>query len=164
MTKDSHFYHTTIDYCTTATNCPCLRFRRKLASKCSLFLTVRIALPFCKNLSHTAQCTLIQLIQTYSTATLTGFLHSHLHSNGSLIHQVILLFNVLVTSKHIIFLGHNRTAGQVSSYVLSACALGSAVAPFSKESPSGPFHMLALQIERNGNPCKSLIPLRHALA
>jgi Stabilization of polarity axis len=37
----------------------------------------------------------------------------------------MILFNALVTGKRIIFLGHNRPAGQVSSYVLSACALGS---------------------------------------
>lgn len=35
------------------------------------------------------------------------------------------MFNALVTGKRIIFLGHHRPAGQVSSYVLSACALGS---------------------------------------
>jgi len=68
---------------------------------------------------------LIQLIQTFSTATTSGPLHPHLHSNGSLTHPIILLFNALVTGKRIIFLGHNRPAGQVSSYVLSACALGS---------------------------------------
>jgi hypothetical protein len=35
------------------------------------------------------------------------------------------MFNALVTAKRILFLGHNRPAGQVSSYVLAACALGS---------------------------------------
>ena len=81
--------------------------------------------PYCKNLTHTVQYSLIQLIQTFSTATITGPLHPHLHSNGILTHPVILLFNALVTGKRIIFLGHNRPAGQVSHYVLSACALGS---------------------------------------
>jgi hypothetical protein len=71
------------------------------------------------------QYSLIQLIQTFSTATTSGPLHPHLHSNGSLTHPIILLSNALVTGKRIIFLGHNRPAGQVSSYVLSACALGS---------------------------------------
>lgn len=71
------------------------------------------------------QYSLIQLIQTLSVATTTGPLHPHLHSNGSHTHPIILLFNALVTGKRIIFLGHNRPAGQVSSYVLSACALGS---------------------------------------
>lgn len=37
----------------------------------------------------------------------------------------MILFNALVTGKRIIFLGYQRPAGQVSSYVLSACALGS---------------------------------------
>jgi hypothetical protein len=37
----------------------------------------------------------------------------------------MILFNALVTGKRIIFLGYNRAAGQVCSYVLSACALGS---------------------------------------
>ena len=36
-----------------------------------------------------------------------------------------MLFNALVTGKRIIFLGHKRPAGEVSSFVLSACALGS---------------------------------------
>ena len=71
------------------------------------------------------QYSLIQLIQTLSVATITGPLHPHLHSNGSHTHPIILLFNALVTGKRIIFLGHNRPAGQVSGYVLSACALGS---------------------------------------
>lgn len=70
---------------------------------------------------------LIQLIQTFSTqaATATGPHHPHLHTNGSFTHPVILLFNALITGKRIVFLGHGRPAGQVASYVLSACALGS---------------------------------------
>jgi len=76
-------------------------------------------------MTHAMQYSLIQLIQTFSSATITGPLHPHLHSNGSLTHPIILLFNALVTGKRIIFLGHNRPAGQVSHYVLSACALGS---------------------------------------
>ena len=60
-----------------------------------------------------------------STASVTGPHHPHLHSNGSLTHPVILLFNALITGKRIVFLGHGRPAGQVASYVLSACALGS---------------------------------------
>jgi len=74
-----------------------------------------------------SQYSLIQLIQTFSTstATVTGPHHPHLHTNGSLTHPVILLFNALITGKRIVFLGHGRPAGQVASYVLSACALGS---------------------------------------
>ncbi|EGO29734.1 hypothetical protein SERLADRAFT_365750 [Serpula lacrymans var. lacrymans S7.9] len=55
----------------------------------------------------------------------SGPLHPHLHTNGSLTHPIIILFNALVTGKRVLFLGHNIPAGQVASYVLSACALGS---------------------------------------
>ena len=74
-----------------------------------------------------SQYSLIQLVQTFSTptATVAGPHHPHLHTNGSFTHPVILLFNALITGKRIVFLGHNRPAGQVASYVLSACALGS---------------------------------------
>lgn len=84
-----------------------------------LLLRVRFA--------ESLQYSLIQLIQTFSSASVTvsGPLHPHLHTNGTLTHPIIILFNALVTGKRIIFLGHNRPAGQVSSYVLSACALGS---------------------------------------
>ncbi|KAF9787957.1 spindle pole body interacting protein [Thelephora terrestris] len=70
---------------------------------------------------------LIQLIQTFSTptVTVTGPHHPHLHTNGSLTHPIIILFNALITGKRIVFLGHGRPAGQVASYVLSACSLGS---------------------------------------
>jgi Stabilization of polarity axis len=68
---------------------------------------------------------MIQLIQTFSNATISGPHHPHLHTNGNLTHPIILLFNALITGKRIIFLGHSKPAGQISSYVLSACALGS---------------------------------------
>ena len=71
------------------------------------------------------QYSLIQLIQTFSVATLSGPQHPHLHTNGSMTNPIILLFNALITEKRIIFLGYQRPAGQVSSYVLAACALGS---------------------------------------
>ena len=128
VTKDTHYYHTTIDYKShqLPIKMPLFTFPQEVGDvSAPLILTARIASPSCKNLTHTAQYSLIQLIQTFSTATITGPLHPHLHSNGSLTHPVILLFNALVTGKRIIFLGHNRPAGQVSSYVLSACSLGS---------------------------------------
>ncbi|KAH9973799.1 spindle pole body interacting protein [Lactifluus volemus] len=103
-TKDTHYYHTTIAY-----------KGHQLPIKMPLYTFPQ----------EVGDCSLIQLIQTFSNATITGPLHPHLHSNGSLTHPIILLFNALVTGKRIIFLGHNRPAGQVSSYVLSACALGS---------------------------------------
>ncbi|EMD35474.1 hypothetical protein CERSUDRAFT_116221 [Gelatoporia subvermispora B] len=70
---------------------------------------------------------LIQLVQLFSglNAQLTGPLHPHLHTNGALTPPIIVLFNALITCKRIIFMGHHRPAGQVSNYVLSACALGS---------------------------------------
>lgn len=55
----------------------------------------------------------------------SGPIHPHLHTNGPQTHPIIVLFNALVTGKRIIFLGHRRPAGEVSSFVLSACALGS---------------------------------------
>ncbi|KAI0266905.1 spindle pole body interacting protein [Russula aff. rugulosa BPL654] len=103
-TKDTHFFHTTIDY-----------KNHQLPIKMPLFTFPQ----------EVGDYSLIQLIQTFSAATTSGPLHPHLHSNGSLTHPIIVLFNALVTGKRIIFLGHNRPAGQVSSYVLSACALGS---------------------------------------
>ncbi|KAN0131977.1 Docking domain of Afi1 for Arf3 in vesicle trafficking domain containing protein [Lactarius tabidus] len=104
VTKDTHYYHTTIDY-----------KGHQLPIKMPLYTFPQ----------EVGDYSLIQLIQTFSAATIAGPLHPHLHSNGSLTHPIILLFNALVTGKRIIFLGHNRPAGQVSSYVLSACALGS---------------------------------------
>ncbi|KZT66409.1 spindle pole body interacting protein [Daedalea quercina L-15889] len=70
---------------------------------------------------------LIQLVQTFSSASssFTGPVHPHLHTSGTSTPPIIVLFNALVTAKRIIFLGHHRPAGQVASYVLSACALGS---------------------------------------
>ena len=124
-TKDTHFYHTTIDY-----------KKHQLPIKKPLFTFPQevgdVSVPdrrsgtaMRQELTHAMQYSLIQLIQTFSSAATSGPLHPHLHSNGSLTHPIILLFNALVTGKRIIFLGHNRPAGQVSSYVLSACALGS---------------------------------------
>ncbi|KAI0301650.1 spindle pole body interacting protein [Multifurca ochricompacta] len=104
VTKDTHYYHTTINY-----------KGHQLPIKMPLFTFPQ----------EVGDYSLIQLIQTFSTATISGPLHPHLNSNGSLTHPITLLFNALVTGKRIIFLGHNRPAGEVSSYVLSACALGS---------------------------------------
>lgn len=74
-----------------------------------------------------SQYSLIQLVQTFSNtaATMSGPLHPQLHTNGAQTPPIIVLFNALITGKRIIFLGHHRPAGEVSSYVLSACALGS---------------------------------------
>ncbi|KAA1472050.1 spindle pole body interacting protein [Dentipellis sp. KUC8613] len=106
MMKDTHFFQTTIDY--KGHQLP-------------------IKMPLSTFPEEVGDYSLIQLIQTFSNpaATISGPLHPHLHTNGSLTHPIILLFNALVTGKRIIFLGHNRPAREVSSYVLSACALGS---------------------------------------
>jgi len=82
---------------------------------------------FCfPSLTRILQYSLITLIKVFSShQLLTGPVHPHLHTNGPQTHPIIVLFNALVTGKRIIFLGHKRPAGEVSSFVLSACALGS---------------------------------------
>ena len=56
---------------------------------------------------------------------MSGPIHPHLHTSGPLTHPIIILLNGLITGKRIIFLGHRRPAGDVSNFVLSACALAS---------------------------------------
>ncbi|KIJ61626.1 hypothetical protein HYDPIDRAFT_115800 [Hydnomerulius pinastri MD-312] len=106
ISKDTHFFQTSIAY--KGHQLP-------------------IKLPLATFPEEVGDYSLIQLIQTFSTqiVTVSGPLHPHLHTNGSLTHPIIILFNALVTGKRILFLGHNIPAGQVANYVLSACALGS---------------------------------------
>lgn len=106
ISKDTHFFQTSIIY--KEHHLP-------------------IKLPLATFPEEVGDYSLIQLIQTFSTplVTVTGPLHPHLHSNGSLTHPIIILFNALITGKRVLFLGHNIPAGQVANYVLSACALGS---------------------------------------
>ncbi|KAG1753638.1 docking domain of Afi1 for Arf3 in vesicle trafficking-domain-containing protein [Suillus paluster] len=106
ISKDTHFFQTSIAY---------------------KGHTLPIKLPLATFPEEVGEYSLIQLIQTFSTPliTISGPLHPHLHTNGSLTHPIIILFNALVTGKRILFLGHNIPAGQVANYVLSACALGS---------------------------------------
>ncbi|KAI6040901.1 docking domain of Afi1 for Arf3 in vesicle trafficking-domain-containing protein [Pisolithus marmoratus] len=106
ISKDTHFFQTSIIY-----------KEHQLPIK----------LPLATFPEEVGDYSLIQLIQTFSTplVTVLGPLHPHLHSNGSLTHPIIVLFNALITGKRILFLGHNIPAGQVANYVLSACALGS---------------------------------------
>ncbi|KAF8586594.1 spindle pole body interacting protein [Ramaria rubella] len=103
---DTHFFETTIMYKKTKLN---------------------IRLPLSTFPEEVGDYSLIQLVQTFSVpgATVAGPLHSHLHTNGSLTHPIILLFNALVTGKRIIFLGYGKPAGLVANFVLAACALGS---------------------------------------
>ncbi|KAJ3112583.1 DNA mismatch repair protein [Phlyctochytrium bullatum] len=52
------------------------------------------------------------------------FWHFHLDSGPST-HPIIILMNALLTQKRIVFLGHQKAAGDVANYVLSACAIAS---------------------------------------
>ncbi|KAJ7646576.1 docking domain of Afi1 for Arf3 in vesicle trafficking-domain-containing protein [Roridomyces roridus] len=104
-TKDTHFFHTMVAY-----------KDHQLPIKMPLF-----AFP-----EEVGDYSLITLIKAFSSqALVTGPTHPHLHTNGPQTHPIIILFNALVTGKRIIFLGHKKPAGEVSSFVLSACALGS---------------------------------------
>ncbi|CAK5265904.1 unnamed protein product [Mycena citricolor] len=105
MTKDTHFYHTTVQY--KDHHLP-------------------IKMPLATFPEEVGDYSLITLVKAFSNPNLvTGPFHPHLHTNGQQTHPIILLFNALVTGKRIIFLGHKKPAGEVSSFVLSACALGS---------------------------------------
>ncbi|EKM58113.1 uncharacterized protein PHACADRAFT_139764 [Phanerochaete carnosa HHB-10118-sp] len=106
LLKDTHFFPAVIDYNDHQ---------------------LPIRLPIYTFPEEVGDYSLIQLIQTFSSpsTSILGPQHPHLHTSGNQTHPVMVLFNALVTEKRIIFLGHHRPAGQVSSYVLSACALGS---------------------------------------
>ncbi|KAG7439609.1 spindle pole body interacting protein [Guyanagaster necrorhizus] len=102
-TKDTHFFHTTVAY----------RDHQ-----------LPIRMPLSTFPEEVGDYSLITLIKVFG-ATVNGPLHPHLHTNGPQTHPIIVLFNALITGKRIIFLGHKRPAGEVSSFVLSACALAS---------------------------------------
>ncbi|KAJ7782517.1 docking domain of Afi1 for Arf3 in vesicle trafficking-domain-containing protein [Mycena maculata] len=103
--KDTHFFHTTVVYKDHQ---------------------LPIKMPLATFPEEVGDYSLITLIKAFSSQTLvSGPLHPHLHTNGPQTHPIIILFNALVTGKRIIFLGHKKPAGEVSSFVLSACALGS---------------------------------------
>ncbi|TRM70139.1 docking domain of Afi1 for Arf3 in vesicle trafficking-domain-containing protein [Schizophyllum amplum] len=104
-TKDTHFYHTTVQY-----------KDHQLPIKMPLFT-------FPEEVGDYSLITLVKLFS--SPALVSGPQHPHLHTNGPATHPIIILFNALVTGKRIIFLGHKRPAGEVSTFVLAACALGS---------------------------------------
>ncbi|RXW25611.1 hypothetical protein EST38_g246 [Candolleomyces aberdarensis] len=103
--KDTHFYHTMVAYKDHH-----LPIKMPLAT-------------FPEEVGDYSLITLIKVFSNYQQVT--GPLHPHLHTNGPQTHPIIILFNALVTGKKIIFLGHRRPAGEVSSFVLAACALGS---------------------------------------
>ncbi|KAJ7141102.1 mesa protein [Mycena epipterygia] len=105
MAKDTHFYHTTVAYKDHQ---------------------LPIKMPLATFPEEVGDYSLITLIKAFSSqALVSGPFHPHLHTNGPQTHPIIILFNALVTGKRIIFLGHKKPAGEVSSFVLSACALGS---------------------------------------
>ncbi|KAF5380434.1 hypothetical protein D9615_004661 [Tricholomella constricta] len=105
LAKDTHFYHTSVAYKDHQ---------------------LPIKMPLSTFPEEVGDYSLITLIKEFSSHQLvSGPQHPHLHTNGPQTHPIIILFNALVTGKRIIFLGHKRPAGEVSSFVLSACALGS---------------------------------------
>ncbi|KAJ6456380.1 stabilization of polarity axis-domain-containing protein [Mycena sanguinolenta] len=105
MAKDTHFYHTTVAYKDHQ---------------------LPIKMPLATFPEEVGDYSLITLVKAFSSqALVSGPQHPHLHTNGPQTHPIIILFNALVTGKRIIFLGHRKPAGEVSSFVLSACALGS---------------------------------------
>ncbi|KAJ1919805.1 hypothetical protein H4219_001714 [Mycoemilia scoparia] len=107
-TKDRHFYDTQVVYE-------------------GVKLPIRV--PMTVYPEEIGDFSLIQLLSTFGsnpqfTISSRGT-HPHLDSSGQYTHPIILLMNGLLTQKRIIFLGHNRPAGEVSNYVLAAVALGS---------------------------------------
>ncbi|KAJ3748768.1 mesa protein [Lentinula detonsa] len=119
MVHDTHFFNTTVEY-----------NDHKLPIK----------MPLSTFSEEVGDYSLITLIRTFSQPTSfsssssstashssshPSLIHPHLHTSGLSTHPIIILFNALVTGKNIIFLGHKRPAGEVSLFVLAACALGS---------------------------------------
>ncbi|TFK44659.1 docking domain of Afi1 for Arf3 in vesicle trafficking-domain-containing protein [Crucibulum laeve] len=103
--KDTHFYHTSVAYKDHQ---------------------LPIKMPLSTFPEEVGDYSLIMLIKVFSShQQVIGPIHPHLHTNGPQTHPIIILFNALITGKRIVFLGHRRPAGEVSSFVLSACALGS---------------------------------------
>ncbi|KAI5283774.1 hypothetical protein KEM55_001363, partial [Ascosphaera atra] len=72
---------------------------------------------------------IIQLIQRFSIPHADSpqpfRLHPHLTTNGPMTHPMIVLINAILTQKRVLFLGHNKSAGEVAEAVLAACALAS---------------------------------------
>ncbi|KAJ8454929.1 hypothetical protein ONZ45_g19115 [Pleurotus djamor] len=102
---DTHFYHTSIEF-----------QGHKLPIKLPLYTFPE----------EVGDYSLVSLFKVFSSTNLvTGPVHPHLHTNGAQTHPIIILFNALITAKRILFIGHKRPAGEVSQFVLAACALGS---------------------------------------
>jgi hypothetical protein len=122
--KDTHFFQTAIDY--KGHQLPIKMPLSTFPEEVGDVSAVHGMCLWPMSLTAPSQYSVIQLIQALSIppATVTGPLHPHLHTNGGLTHPIMILFNALVTGKRIVFLGYNKSAGTVCSYVLSACALG----------------------------------------
>ncbi|KAK0544318.1 hypothetical protein OC846_006120 [Tilletia horrida] len=90
-------------------------------------VSIPIRLPLTTFPEEVGEYSLLKFIQTFSgpNSAPSGPQHPHLHSNGSLTHPIIILFNAMATQKRVIFLGHGQPANDVATFVLSACALGS---------------------------------------
>lgn len=72
------------------------------------------------------QYSLKELIRKFSPSTAPAFPGPHipsLHTSGASTPPLILLLNALLTSRRVLFLGHNKPAGDVAAFVLAACAL-----------------------------------------
>ncbi|TFK74262.1 mesa protein [Pluteus cervinus] len=105
LTKDTHFYHAVVPY--KDHNLP-------------------IKMPLSTFAEEVGDYSLITLVKVFSShQQVSGPVHPHLHTSGPQTHPIIILFNALITGKRIIFLGHKRPAGEVSGFVLAACALAS---------------------------------------
>ncbi|KAI3602752.1 spindle pole body interacting protein [Moniliophthora roreri] len=105
LAKDTHFFHTTVDY---------------------KDYKLPIKMPLSTFAEEVGDYSLITLVKVFSSHQLvSGPQHPHLHTSGPQTHPIIILFNALVTGKRVIFLGHRRPAGEVSIFVLAACALAS---------------------------------------
>ena len=106
--RDTHFFDATVEYSG---------------------ISVPIRIPIGTPADDIGDYSLIRLIQTFSSPSallpLPTPLQPHLHTAGAQTHPVIFLFNALVSGLRVVFLGANMPAGQVSEYVLAACALAS---------------------------------------
>lgn len=106
--RDTHFFDATVDYSG---------------------ISVPVRIPIGTPADDVGDYSLIRLIQTFSSPgallPLPTPLLPHLHTGGPQTHPIIFLFNALVSGLRVVFLGANMPAGQVSEYVLAACALAS---------------------------------------
>ncbi|RKP11009.1 stabilization of polarity axis-domain-containing protein [Thamnocephalis sphaerospora] len=108
------------------------------ASLCYDGINIPIRVPLTNYAEEVGDFSLIKLASTFSqgmtpaslsasssTAYFSPPFHPHLMTSGAYTPPIIVLLNALLTQKRIIFLGHERPAGEVANHVLAACALGS---------------------------------------